>query len=453
MATLGLSMIAKNEAHTIRACLASVREVVSQIVVADTGSSDGTIAIAREFGATVISVPWENHFAKARNAALAAMTTDWVLVLDADEELDSSAKSALPALLAAPDMAGYMITIRDYVREKTSYYLERAAKPNSCGPERAAGAASYHEQHNIRLFRRHPDIYFYGRVHELVEYRICLLGLKYIPADILIHHFGHLRSAEVRAAKAMFYRDLGRLKVKEEADNPFAWFELGLLEYHTFENREVALSCFQQTVKLHPPFTRAWLFMAMIYLDSGRPFDALLALEQVERREEAAGFREQLKGDAFFNLGQITQARTAYQNALKLGENQPSVESRLGFSEVRLGETQSGFARLQRAVEEAPHQAEFHDRLVKAHLIAEDLPGAAEAAERFAACIGHPKTFLRAASIRAQLQQWTRSLELLRRGMQMFPDSTDLRIAYAELEQQRVQAGTRGAECCNLPGA
>jgi len=453
MATLGLSMIAKNEAHTIRACLASVREVVSQIVIADTGGSDATIAIAREFGATAISVPWENHFAKARNAALAAMTTDWVLVLDADEELDSSAKSVLPALLAAPDMAGYMITIRDYVREKTSYYLERAAKPNLCGPERAAEAASYHDQQNIRLFRRHPDIYFYGRVHELVEYRICLLGLKYIPADILIHHFGHLRDPEVRTAKALFYRDLGRLKVKEEADNPFAWFELGLLEYQTFQNREVALSYFQQTVKLHPPFTRAWLFMAEIYLDSGRPFDALLALEQAERREEAAGFREQLKGDAFFNLGQITQARTAYQNALKLGENQPSIESRLGFSEVRLGDTQSGFARLQRAVEEAPHQAEFHDRLVKAHLIAQDLPAAAEAAERFAACIGHPKTFLRAASIRAQLQQWNRSLELLQRGMQMFPDSTDLRKAYFELEQQRVQAGTRGTECCHLPGA
>ncbi|HXZ40890.1 MAG TPA: glycosyltransferase [Terriglobales bacterium] len=453
MASLGLSMIAKNEAHTIRDCLASVREVVSQIVIADTGCSDDTIAIAREFGATVISVPWENHFAKARNAALAATTTDWVLVLDADEELDSSAKSALPALLAAPDIAAYMITIRDYVREKTSYYLERAAKPNLCGPERASDAASYHDQQNIRLFRRHPDIYFYGRVHELVEYRICLLGLRYIPADILIHHFGHLRGVDIRTAKAMFYRDLGRLKVKEEADNPFAWFELGLLEYQTFHNRDVALSCFLQTVKLHPPFTRAWLFMAEIYLESGRPFDALLALEQAERREEAAGFREQLKGDAFFNLGQISQARTAYDNALKLGGTGPSIESRLGLAEVRLGETQSGFARLQRAVEEAPHEAELHDRLVKAHLIAGDLAGAAEAAERFATCIGHPKTFLRAASIRAQLQHWDRSEELLQRGLQLFPDSSDLRNAYLEVAQQKTQTGTEHSECCKRPGA
>ena len=82
MATLGLSMIVKNEAQMLRACLESVKDVVSQIVVADTGSTDKTCEIARECGATIISAPWENDFAKARNAALGAMRTDWVLVLD-----------------------------------------------------------------------------------------------------------------------------------------------------------------------------------------------------------------------------------------------------------------------------------------------------------------------------------------------------------------------------------
>ena len=71
MPTIGLSMIVKNEAHTIRPCLESVQGLVSQIVIADTGCTDETIQIAQEFGATIISFPWENHFAKARNAALA----------------------------------------------------------------------------------------------------------------------------------------------------------------------------------------------------------------------------------------------------------------------------------------------------------------------------------------------------------------------------------------------
>jgi glycosyltransferase involved in cell wall biosynthesis len=438
--TLGLSMIVKNGAQTLAPCLESVRGVVSQVVVGDTGSTDDTVKIAREFGATVIPVAWEDHFAKARNAALAPMTTDWVLVLDADEELDPDSKALLPELLAAPDLGGYMITIRDYMPERNSYFLEHAGKPNTCPPERAKGALSYHDQQNIRLFRRNPEVYFFGRVHELVEYRISLLGLKYVPADILIHHYGHLRGNEVRGAKALFYRRLGLQKVKEESDNPFAWFELGLLEYKTFQNPDNALICFQQTVKLHPPFTRAWLFMATIHLDKGQPFEALIALEQAEKKEEAAGFRERLKGDAYYNLGQITQARTAYQNALRLGEDGPVVESRLGFTEVRMGETQAGFARLRQAVNDAPHQAELHDRLVKACLAAEDLPGAAEAAERFAGCLGHPKTFLRAASIRAQLKQWEQSERLLRQALQLFPGSNDLQNACAEVVRQRATA-------------
>jgi glycosyltransferase involved in cell wall biosynthesis len=440
MATLGLSMIAKNEAQTLRACLMSVREIVNQIVIADTGSTDSTVEIAREFGATVISVPWENHFAKARNAALAAMTTDWVLVLDADEELDAGAKSVLPRLLAEPDIDAYVVAIRDYMPEKTSYYLEHPGKPVSHPPERARAAACYHDQPNIRLFRRNPKVYFFGRVHELVEYRISLLGLKIVPSDILIHHFGFLRGPEVRGAKAVFYRDLGRLKVKEEPDNPFAWFELGIVEYRNFGNRDVALSCFQQTVKLHPPFTRAWLFMAMIYLDLDRPFDALLALEQADTTEEAAGFRERLKGDAYYNLGQIAQARSAYRNALRFGEDKPVVQSRLGLTEVRLGELEAGLARLRQALEEAPHQAELHDRLVKALLVAEDLSGAAEAAERLAECFRHPKASLRAASIRAQLKQWERSEKLLRDALALFPDSPALRDAWVEVEQHRVEA-------------
>ena len=89
MPTVGLSMIVKNGAQSLGLCLQSVSGMVSQIVVADTGSTDNSADIARQFGATVVSVPWENHFANARNAALALMQTDWVLVLDADEELDA----------------------------------------------------------------------------------------------------------------------------------------------------------------------------------------------------------------------------------------------------------------------------------------------------------------------------------------------------------------------------
>ncbi len=432
VATLGLSMIARNEAHTLESCLKSVRGVVSQIVVADTGSTDDTRRIAREFGATVISVPWENHYAKARNTALKAMRTDWVLALDADEELDASAAHSIPALLKKSKISGYMVTIRDYMPGKASYYLEQLSKPNDSPLARARGAASYNDQQSIRLFRRTPEIYYFGRVHELVEYRICALGLKYVPANVLIHHFGHLRGPEIRGQKNLLYRELGRLKVKEEADNPFAWFELGLLEYQAFGDREAALADFREVVRLHPPFTRAWLFIAMIQIDMNRSADALVTLQPTEASDEAIGLRERLKGDALHNLGRTAEARLAYERALQFGGPDPLVESKLGYAEVRLGEP-GGLEKIRRALDSLPYHAEIHDRLIKACIITGNLGGAAEAAEGFAQRLNHPKTFLRAASIRAQLKEWNKAKELLSEGLRLFPESSELRDAFTEI--------------------
>lgn len=436
MPTLGLSMIVRNEAHTLRSCLNSVQGLVSQIVIADTGSTDNSPEIAREYGAHVISVPWENDYAKARNAALIPMKTDWILVLDADEELDAEAKHLVPELMAAPDISGYITVIRDYMPGTSSYYLDQHSKRNDSRLERAKGAASYHDQQTIRLFRNHPEIYYFGRVHELVEYRICKLGLKYVPCNIVIHHFGHLRGADVREKKHLFYRELGRLKIKEQPDNPFAFFELGILEYQAFRNYDTALQCFRETVRLFPKFIRAWLFMAMIQLDLHQPAEAMATIERAEGTEEAAGLRERLKGDAFTELGKAPEARVAYENALRYGGADPNIESKLGYAEVRLGEHTSGIQKLERAVAVLQHSAEAHDRLVKAYVIAGNLEGAAEAAERFAGSIAHPKTFLRAASIRAQLQQWDRAEKSLARGLQLFPQSQELLRAHEEVEMQ-----------------
>jgi len=99
LATIGLSMIVKNGAETLRACLNSVAGLTKQIVIADTGSSDGTPQLARDLGAQVFDVPWQDDFAQARNAAVQALATDWVLVMDDDEELDPQARDKIPALL------------------------------------------------------------------------------------------------------------------------------------------------------------------------------------------------------------------------------------------------------------------------------------------------------------------------------------------------------------------
>src|SRR5689334_10382353 len=107
MPTLALSMIVKNAAADLAECLASAAGIVNEMVVADTGSDDDSVAIARAAGAKTISIPWENDFAKARNLSLEQVTSDWVLMIDADERLDPGAARKLPSLLANRGVAGY----------------------------------------------------------------------------------------------------------------------------------------------------------------------------------------------------------------------------------------------------------------------------------------------------------------------------------------------------------
>ena len=87
MARISVVMIVKNEAAVLGRCLDSVTEA-DEIIICDTGSTDGTLEIARRYTEKVFTdYVWEDHFAKARNHALAKATGDWVLSIDADEFL------------------------------------------------------------------------------------------------------------------------------------------------------------------------------------------------------------------------------------------------------------------------------------------------------------------------------------------------------------------------------
>jgi tetratricopeptide (TPR) repeat protein len=445
MPSVGLSMIVKNGAETLRECLASVAGLVEQIVVADTGSSDGTPGIARALGAEVLEIGWQDHFAQARNTALQAMRTDWVLVLDDDEELDPLAHRYLPRLLGDPASGGYLLPHRNYLLNRFDHGVYSAwVRPNHSGLRRAQNAPAYLEVPVCRLFRRHPEIYFVGRIHELIEPRITASGfkLKHAPG-VLVHNFGALDGEASDRSRNEYYRQLGRMKVQESPDDPQAWMELGLQEYERFKDYPAAIDCFRKAMALPacPPFVYASL--AKLYLEMA---SGTLALEVLERmaasNELLAAEKEHIRGDALYNLGRLEEARAAYQQALARCPEDSRIESKLGLTEVRLGNLKPGLKKLVRAVEAAPQIFEMHDRLIKAYVLAEMLPQAAEAAERLLAGFPHPRMFLRAASIRQRLNDRQTARNIIHSGLQLFPQAEELLQARSELaELERLVSG------------
>lgn len=445
MPRVALCMIVKDAAATLEACLESVREVVDEIVIADTGSTDSTIALARKRGARVVEIPWENDFAAARNRALAEVQADWVLVLDADEILDASASTAIPRLTAAKDVAGYQVTIRNYVHTLEDRLWDQPATPNDSTLAAAKVFPAYVEHENVRLFRRDSRIYFVGRVHETVGGRIEECGLRLGRATFLIHHFGLADDPETRARKNRLYHDLGKKKVADVPLDAQAHLELGLVELDNMGNAEEALKCFQKACQLNPRLGVSWFFAGVAQMRLGKFADALANFEAAERKGRATAATAEMIGDAHYNLGEFPDAARCYEKALKLVRESARIESKLGLAAVRAGKTEEGLRRILRSLAQEPALGELHDRLILALVWLDRIDEAAHAAETKLRMVkGAPATdFVRAASLWSKTGNWSRAVAVMHVGLRLYRDDAVLKRA---LEELSANAGSKAEE-------
>ena len=136
---LSFCAIVKNESANLGRCLESVKPYADELVIVDTGSTDDTVAIAKRFGAKVHYFSWCDNFAAARNYACSFASGDWILVLDADEELTVQDHQWMTRLsTAASSIRAYTLLLFD---------IDNDATPLP----------------TIRLFRNCPEIRYSGR--------------------------------------------------------------------------------------------------------------------------------------------------------------------------------------------------------------------------------------------------------------------------------------------------
>jgi Glycosyl transferase family 2 len=143
--SLSVCLVTRNEEENLPRVLRSVAGLADQVVVADTGSTDRTAAVAAELGARVEQFPWDDDFSAARNFALDMATGDWVLWLNPDEELLPSSHDAVRQATADPGTLAYHVHVQDQVRADRPDVVTQTVQ--------------------LRLFRRDPELRFVGRLH------------------------------------------------------------------------------------------------------------------------------------------------------------------------------------------------------------------------------------------------------------------------------------------------
>ena len=303
---IAAAIIVKNEAEHLRRCLGSIQVLCDEIVVVDTGSTDNTVAIASSFGAVVRHKPWKNDFAASRNVALDTVTAEWVLYIDADEELVMNDVTA----------------IRDQI--------ERAEDVMAFG-------LNMHSQVNwtpytdFRLWRHRDDIRFVGEIHESTMGDITRVAretgriLRPIAIDILHHGYEgdlsakHRRNLplllaelEVHPEKINLWNHLGRVQLalgrpdlaerawrngieRVESSGPIARFDVQIYaSYADFlisQGRD-ARSIIDRGRALDPTFkTLQWLWVRQS-MSRGEFVQAIEGAEELIRLGEAGGFKD-----------------------------------------------------------------------------------------------------------------------------------------------------------------
>ena len=332
---LSVCIIAKNSESTIENCLKSVYNIADEIIFVDTGSTDNTINIAKNYTDKIYNFTWEDNFSQARNFSLEQAKGKYILILDSDEEL-SNPNELINTLNNLDDnIGGLLIRVNSY-----------KINPNNQVEKMSTDL--------LRVFLNHPEIRFKGRIHEQVFDSIVSLGLKIENSNISIYHSGYNLNANDLKIKQERNLRLLKLALEEDPTN------LYLLNH--LAKTLVALGSIDDAIKIFKIVVErsedvgtytieSMNYLTSLYIQSKKYEDAIKCAEK-----SLSKLPNQVL--PYFHLGDINYYQhkydIAYQNykkCLSLLQNENSVSNIIGQSHIpleqihfKIGETLSALA-------------------------------------------------------------------------------------------------------------
>ncbi|MDN4620948.1 glycosyltransferase family 2 protein [Paenibacillus sp. PsM32] len=314
MKLLSLCMIVKNEEDILERCLNSVKDIVDEIIIVDTGSTDRTRQIAQNYQAKIIDFEWINDFAAAKNKAIEQATGKWILMLDADEYMTENDTTNLRAFLEKqepqPNIA-FNISIINYTGKKNSGNIMESSAD--------------------RIFPNHMDIWYERPIHEQLFSKKPDTDLRNFQIPFRIHHSGYLH--EVLAKKNKHERNM-QIFNEYKKNNTFQAYDFFTLgnEYHAIENYPEAILNYKKSIEQAESSKVAWYPHALIGL-----INTYYHLNQLDKSWEMienklVEFNDYpeyytLQGIHYEWFGYFVKAEEAYKNAIRVAEKKAKIQS------------------------------------------------------------------------------------------------------------------------------
>ncbi|WBW96577.1 TPR domain-containing glycosyltransferase [Oceanirhabdus sp. W0125-5] len=313
-------MIVKNEEDNLERCLKSAEGIADEIIIVDTGSSDSTVEIAKKYTPNVYFFKWINDFSAARNFSLSKATGDWILILDADDELKNNQKDYIRELTTDTSIDVYCFNTLNIINENDKKNIAVNLNP--------------------RLFQNKPGYKYEGAVHNqlisVIKRVNPNLRIKNAPVDI--YHYGYLHSIVEKKHKRERNMEILKGLLEKDPDDTFNLFNMGS-EHYALGNYKEAFNYYLKSYELIDPKNN---FYPMLVLRMSLCCKSLKSFDQFYHYAETAlehyptfTALYYLRGCINYYLGKPTLAIDDFEKALSLGESDTSLTCIKGAGNFR----------------------------------------------------------------------------------------------------------------------
>ena len=419
MPTLSLCIITKNEEQYLEECLNSVKEIVDEIIIVDTGSTDKTLGIAKKFNAKIINIPWQNDFSKARNESLRYATKDWILVLDADETISKQDTKEIKELIKTNEYLGFMLIQRSYTNDSASIKWV-SSKDDSYEESKPYSGWVY--SGITRLFKNYSKIRFEYPVHETVKESIKRIGGKIKTTDIPIHHYGKLK--ENIDEKSRLYLEIGKEKLKQNPKAKF-YYELGI-QSMVLNKFEESIENLKKAIELNKEWSAPYISLGNIYCKQKDYQQAIDLLERALKIKPGDSNIHNNLGVAYEKLGNPKIALEHYKSSIKINSHNADAYQNLARLMMRFNKIDDVIKILERLCKLKPNDIASYNNLAGVYFQKRMFSEAIEVLNK--ALELNPKnliTLSNLASIQISQKRYKEALELLNKALEIEPENKE----------------------------